>query len=368
VIYFDHNATTPVDARVLDAMLPFLHRYYGNPASLYKLGRLARSAIDTAREQIAALVGAQPAQVIFTSGGTEANALALHTTDPRQACAISAIEHPSISEPAARLQHQGHRLQVIPVNRDGLVLPEAIADLSLKNNDLVSIMLANNETGCLQNLAQLTDTLRAHSAIVHTDAVQAVGKIPVNFATLGVQRLSLSSHKLYGPKGCGALIVDNDALLEPLLRGGEQEKGRRAGTENVAAIVGFGKAAELAAEELNSRYEKLLALRLCLEHGLAQLPGITIFAQHSPRLPNTVQFGIAGIDGEMLLMQLDEHDIAVSSGSACASGGGQPSPVLTAMGIERQVAKSAIRISLGMQNTEAEIAQFLFILQTLIKR
>lgn len=366
MIYFDHNATTPVDERVLLAMLPFLNQHYGNPASLYKMGRLARSAIDSAREQVAAFVGATAEQVVFTSGGTEANALALHAPAIGTQIAISAIEHPSVSENAQRLEQQGYAVQTIPVDAEGMISAAAIEDLRLKPQALVSIMMANNETGCIQNLAALTEQLRALGAIIHTDAVQAAGKIPLNFATLGVQRLSISSHKIYGPKGCGALIVDQKNLIEPLLLGGGQERGQRAGTENVAAIVGFGKAAELALMELDNRQKKLLSLRLQLEHGLADIDGVIIFSQSCQRLPNTVQFGKLGVDGEMLLMQLDQQNIAVSSGSACAAEGGKPSPVLTAMGVAPALAKSAIRISLGVQNTEAEIKNFLSALRSLI--
>lgn len=364
-MYLDNNASTPVDERVLQAMLPFLTTYYGNPSSLYKLGRLTRSAIDTAREQVAALVGVQAAQVIFTSGGTEANALALHATDPRTQLIISAIEHPSVSQSAVRLKKQGRTVATIPVDNNGLVNTSALAQLKLTSPALVSIMLANNETGSIQAIAQLRQTL-PDKVIFHTDAVQALGKIPVNFKQLGVQRLSISSHKIYGAKGCGALIVDEKTALEPLLVGGEQEQGYRAGTENVAAIVGFGKAAELALSELVSRREKLLALRLQLEQALRQLPNLTIFSDAVERLPNTIQFAISGIDGEMLLMGLDQHNIAVSSGSACASEGGQPSPVLTAMGVAPALAKSAIRLSLGVQNTALEINQFVATLKTFL--
>jgi cysteine desulfurase len=366
MIYFDHNATTPVDERVVEVMLPFFRSYYGNPSSLYKAGRLARSAIDTAREQVAALVGVQAAQVIFTSGGTEANAIALHSSNVSTRLAISAIEHPSISETVLKLKGQNRTVDIIQVNQEGLIQDKAIEALQIKSPAIVSIMLANNETGCIQDIAKHADKLRAAGAIVHTDAVQALGKIPVNFNQLGVQRMSISSHKIYGAKGCGALIVDNETQIEPLLIGGGQEKGLRAGTENVAAIVGFGKAAELALAELESRTEKLLALRGQLEQALLEIPHLTIFAQNVARLPNTVQFGIAGMDGEMLLMRLDQKNIAVSSGSACASEGGQPSPVLIAMGIEASLAKSAIRISLGCQNTKTEIEHFITILKSLL--
>ncbi len=366
MIYFDHNATTPLHEQVLAAMLPFLHTHYGNPSSLSKMGRLARSAIDTAREHVAALVGVNAEQVIFTSGGTEANALALHCLNPQTPLAISALEHPSVTETALRLQRQGHSLQIIPVDAEGLISPATMAHLRLQPHTLVSIMLANNETGCIQNVSVLAAQLQEQGALIHTDAVQAAGKIPIDFKCLSVQRLSISSHKIYGPKGCGALVVDNSQAIEPLFVGGGQEKSRRAGTENVAAIVGFGKAAELALAQLQHRYQTLLSLRSQLEHGLASINGIKIFSQNCQRLPNTVQFGKLGVDGEMLLMLLDQQNIAVSSGSACAAEGGKPSPVLTAMGVAPDLAKSAIRISLGIQNTPAEINQFLTVLQKLL--
>ncbi len=359
MIYLDHNATTPIDDRVLEAMLPFLKTFYGNPSSLYRLGRLGRSAIDAAREQLAALLGAQPGQIVFTSGGTEANNLALATLTPLAGLAISAIEHPSIIEPALHLKSLGHQLNLLNVDANGLITQDAIDEVTRLKPGLVSIMLANNETGAIQDIADYAAQLRAQNIIVHTDAVQALGKIPVDFNRLGAHLMSLSSHKIYGPKGCGALVFEKSVTIKPILLGGEQEQGFRAGTENVAAIVGFGKAAELAKTELAERHVHLLKLRTLLEQGLSAIPGLTVFAKQTERLPNTVQIGIQGIDGEMLLMQLDQKDIAVSSGSACASGQREPSPVLAAMGVDPDQAKSAIRISLGKTNTEAEIFEFI---------
>lgn len=359
MIYFDHNATTPLDGRVLEAMLPFLKSFYCNPSSLYRQGRIVRSAIDAAREQVAALAGAAPSQIIFTSGGTESNNLALATLPRQGRLAISATEHPSITEPALRLKKLGTRLNIVNVDANGMIAQDAIDKLIKENPDLVSIMLANNETGVIQDLASYARQLSANGIMVHTDAVQALGKIPVNFKQLGVHLMSLSSHKIYGPKGCGALVFEKGVEIPPVLLGGGQEQGIRAGTENVAAIIGFGKAAELARIELAKRYDRLLALREQLETGLKTIPGLSIFASQSNRLPNTVQFGIPEIDGEMLLMKLDQKGFAVSSGSACASGGGSPSPVLIAMNVEDGLAKSAIRISLGLANTEAEVFEFI---------
>lgn len=366
MIYFDHNATTPIDERVWEAMLPYQTSFYGNPSSLYRLGRLARSAIETAREQVAALVDAQPPQVIFTSGGTEANNLAVHNIPQHASAAISAIEHPSIVEPVFFRQGEFHQLNLIGVDENGLIQPSAVSRLKLKSNDFVSIMLANNETGVIQDIAGLVGRLSWEGVIFHTDAVQALGKIPISFPSLGVSLMSLSAHKIYGPKGCGALVVANDFALKPQLRGGGHEQGFRAGTENVAAIVGFGKAAELAQNELTERRQTCLALRIQLEQFLSELPGLRIFAREANRLDNTLQFSIAGVDGEMLLMQLDKHHFAVSSGSACASGGGRASPVLTAMGVDTETAKGAIRISLGKDNSAAEINEFMTILKGLL--
>ena len=366
MIYFDYNATTPLDERVLAVMLPFLTHFYGNPSSLYRHGRLARSAIDTAREQVAALVDAPAAQIIFTSGGTEANNLALATLPLQGRLAISALEHPSITQPAQRLKSLGTPLDIIAVDSNGLIGTEAVTAIIDRQPALVSIMLANNETGIIQDLVPLVEQLTAHNIAVHTDAVQALAKISVSFRQTGVQLMSLSSHKIYGPKGCGALVYDKGTTITPLLSGGGQEQGLRAGTENVAAIVGFGKAAELAKAELVTRNTQLAKLRQLLEDGLSTINGLIIFAQTAQRLPNTVQFGLLGLDGEMLLMKLDQKGIAVSSGSACASGGSLPSPVLLAMGVDETLAKSAIRVSLGVNNTEAEITEFINQLKALV--
>lgn len=363
MIYFDHNATTPVDKRVVEAMLPYLQAFYGNPSSLYRMGRVVRSAIETARKQVAALVDAQPAQIIFTSGGTEANNLALRAVSTGSRIAVSAIEHPSIIEPARK-----NNCSLIPVDSHGLVQSSSVESLLQQSNapSLVSIMLANNENGVIQDLKTVAQLLDDKKIIVHTDAVQAIGKIPVSFNDLGVNLMSLSGHKIYGSKGCGALVIDKHVEIDPMLVGGGQENGLRSGTENVAAIVGFGKAAELALIELEQRKEHLLKLRRLLEKGLKTIPGLVIFAEQVERLPNTVQFGMPGIDGEMLLMQLDQKNIAVSSGSACSSGGGKASPVLTAMGVDNSLAKSALRISLGKMNTAVEVEEFITILRSLV--
>ncbi|MGR9100298.1 MAG: cysteine desulfurase family protein [Gammaproteobacteria bacterium] len=369
MVYFDHNATTPLDERVLEAMKPYLSVFFGNPSSLYRYGRTARSAVETAREQVAALAGTSPSQVVFTSGGTEANNLAIKGASAMLTpgkIAVSAIEHPSVLETAMSLQRLGWMFEAIGVDKNGLVTREALQKACSSGVDLVSVMTANNETGTIQDIAAMAEMLAGKNVLLHTDAVQAAGKIPIDFKAMGVQMMTLSSHKINGPKGAGALIVDNKVGLSPLITGGGQEKGLRAGTENVAAVVGFGKAAEIALNEMESSNSRLRGLRSRLEAGLSHIPGLIVFALNVERLPNTVQFGMPETDGEMLLMRLDQKGFAVSSGSACSSGGSEPSHVLTAMGVDEKLAKSAIRVSLGKSNTEAEIDSFVQVLKTLI--
>lgn len=361
MLYFDHNATTPIDERVLEAMLPYLQNIYGNPSSLYRFARIARSAVDTAREQLAALLAVQPGQIIFTSGGSEANAQAMANAGAGQLY-VSAIEHPSLLENAAARQQP----IILPVEPDGRLNPHCLEQYRFKAGDFVSLMLANNETGAIQDVAAVAAYLTDIGVTVHSDAVQALGKIPLSFTQLGVQLMSLSSHKIYGPKGCGALVKAADFPLQPLIHGGSQEYGLRAGTENVAAIVGFGKAAELAKTEFQQRNSHLQALRDRLEQQLLTIPDLVVFARHSPRLPNTLQFGLPGIRGDMLLMQLDKRNIAVSSGSACSAASTESSPVLAAMAVAPQLAASAIRISLGKDNTAQEVDEFVSVMKTLL--
>ncbi len=370
MIYLDHNATTPMDDRVIEAMQPFMGIFFGNPSSLHRLGRTSRSAIDTARSQVAALVGVEAAQVIFTSGGTEANNLAikgLAGTLAAGVIAVGATEHPSVLAPAWHLRKQGWEVLTLAVDSAGALTSEGIAGLPKSNLRIASVMLANNETGVVQDVSTLARFVRETGAYLHCDAVQAAGKMPVNFNASGAHLLTLSSHKIYGPKGAGALVVDKSVPLAPLLEGGGQERDLRSGTENVAAVVGFGKACELALAELESRNAHCLQLRLLLENRLAQLPGVTLFAEHAPRLSNTLQFGLGGMDGEALLMALDRKGFAVSSGSACASGAGEPSPILLAMGVAADTAKSAIRVSVGKDNSESDIDAFLAALQTIVR-
>jgi cysteine desulfurase len=357
--FFDHNATTPVDGRVLEAMLPYLSEVYGNPSSVHRQGRAARDAIERAREQVAELVAAHPSQVVFTSGGTEGNNAVLKGIawrNLRGRVAVSAIEHASLLEPAQVLVRLGWEMDSIPSGRDGRVSPDAVRATLTPETRLVSVMLANNETGVIQDLEAIAEVLRGHPALLHTDAVQAAGKMPLNFAATGAQLMTLSAHKIYGPKGVGALVVDKSVEWEPLLSGGGQEKGRRGGTENLAGIVGFGAAAEFAREELGERTQHLRRLRDRFEMELrTQLPEVVIFAGCAERLPNTVFMALPGIDGEALLMNMDRQGFALSSGAACAAEVREPSHVLRAMGIEPELARSAVRVSFGRDNTAAQV-------------
>jgi len=362
MIYFDHNASTPLDERVLQEMLPFFGQLYGNPSSLHRLGRIAHSAIEVARERVARLVNARAENIIFTSGGTEANNLALNSVSSTDTVMTSVIEHASVLEPCLASFPHPQLMGVTPsgyLNASCLTEAETLVQFA-------SLMWVNNETGVIQDIAHLTQTLKSQGALVHTDAVQAAGKIAVDFQASGVDFMSLSSHKIYGPKGCGALVCKNPEQVTPLLYGGGQESGGRAGTENVAAIVGFGKAAELAQLELSARQQHTQTLKEQLETALKRIEGLHIFAQTSKRISNTTQFGVQGCVGEMLLMQLEKKGIAVSSGSACTSEETRISHVLSAMQIAPDIAQSAIRVSLGQQNTAQEIDFFVHTLQQII--
>lgn len=372
-IYLDHNATTHLDPRVLEAMMPYLSGPAANASSLHRYGRMARDAVEAARLQVAQLVGAQPSEVVWTSGGTEANNLALKGATEGLAptrLLYGATDHPAVMEAAESLAGRGWTVEKVAMTRQGLIdWPALEAQLARGPLRLISVMRANNETGVIQDIPRLAAQLRASSqgraALLHVDAVQAAGKMPLDFAELGADLLSLSGHKIYGPKGIGALVVAAGVGLAPLLHGGAQEKGRRGGTENVAAIVGFGAAAELAVQELEQRTVHTLALRERLEAGLEALPGVVVFGAGVERLSNTLQFAVGGYDGEALLMQLDRKGIAVSSGSACASGLGEPSHVLLAMGYERDTAKGAVRVSFGQANTSEEVDRLLALLREL---
>ncbi|MGZ8252674.1 MAG: cysteine desulfurase family protein [Methylophilaceae bacterium] len=368
--YFDNNGTTLLDPRVLEAMLPYLSQQYGNATSRHIFGRSARHAIEHAREQIADAIGAHTSQVVLTGSGTESNNLAISgiaSMNEGRAIAISAIEHPCVTRPALALQKNGCKLNMIEVDADGMLDQDSLLSSLEVPTSLVSVMLANNETGVIQDIAKVAEIARSHQVFVHTDAVQALGKIKVDFSALNVHAMTLSSHKIYGPQGAGALILDKRVDIQPLLLGGGQEKGLRSGTENVAAIVGFGTACELISRELLQHTVVIRQMRDYLEQGLQQL-GAVIFGSRVERLPNTSFFAIPGIEGETLVMALDRKGFAVASGSACSSDSTEPSHVLLAMGIDKDLARGALRVSLSSNNTLDEIKAFLLVLESELSR
>jgi len=372
-VYFDHNASTPLNPRVLEMMLPWLSDYFGNPSSRHEYGRAARRAIDDAREKVAAAVGAQSSEIVFTSGGSEANNLFIKGA---ASClkpgllAVSAIEHPCVIKPAEQLVKRGWQVQKLAVDSQGEIDDDFYAAVIKQKPKLVSIMLANNETGVLLDIPRLAAQAKSTGALFHSDAIQALGKIPLDFRGLnadGVHAMTLSSHKIGGPKGAAALVLDKRVELEPLIAGGGHERGLRSGTENVAAIVGFGAACEFAVESLSGNRTRLLSLRDRLEQGLISI-GATLFGSETERLPNTVYFAIRDIEGETLVAQLDRAGFAVASGAACSSANPEPSHVLRAMGVASELARGAVRISLGAANTAGQIENFLLTLQaTLLK-
>ncbi len=353
--YFDYNATTPCDARVVAAMLPFLTEQFANPSPLYSAARQVKAALEIARQQVAQLAGCSASEVTFTSGGTEANNWAIRALVQERSyyrLALSRIEHPSVIEPARALERQGVELKWIEVNRHGEIDLDQLHDRLQQGVDGVAVMAANNETGVVQPLAEIGALCRQYPTRWHCDAVQLAGKGPLDYRTLGCSSMSLSAHKLYGPKGVGALITDKSHHWEPLQRGGGQERGRRAGTENVAAVVGFGVAAESMVQELAAVQSHLQQLReQCQQELQRQLPEAVIFgaeAQH--RLPNTLFFALPGLEAAALIMALDRDGFALGSGSACGSGRYRASPVLQAMGVETELAAGAVRISFGRES------------------
>jgi len=358
-IYLDANATTPLDPRVRDAMVPWLD--CGNASSPHAEGRAARAAIDTAREQVALLITAHPREIIFTSGATEANALALLGTDARRVL-CSAVEHPSVLR---TLEARDLDLHIAPVDDKGRVA----ADTPIgEGTQLVSIMLANNETGTVMPVAAIAERAHGRGAVVHTDAVQACGKMRVDVGELGVDLLSLSAHKMHGPKGAGALWVRRGVRLEPLFHGGEHERGLRPGTENVAAIAGLGHAAELALAEIDGRRALWQGLKTRLVGGLHEQ--ITDIVIHSPDdgIPNTVSVTIEGVEGEAALLALDLDGVAVATGSACSSGATEPSHVLRALGLSREQAEQSLRISMHARSTAEDVVACVSALARAVKR
>jgi cysteine desulfurase len=369
-VYLDNNSTSALKADVLEAMLPFMAQQHGNATSNHSFGRVARTAVEHAREQVAAAVGAYANQIVFTASGTEANNFAVRgiasSLEPAQIL-VSSIEHPCVSRPAQALVQHGWQTTTIKVDSDCNINLTHLQRQLIAPTSLVSAMLVNNETGAIQDILKVAEIARERKAYVHTDAVQALGKIPVDFFALGVHAMTVSSHKIGGPLGAGALVLDKRIDIQPLLYGGGQERGLRSGTENVAAIVGFGAACDLAVKNLTAFDMHTANLRDHLETGLAKLNAV-IFGYNSLRIPNTSFFAFEHVDGDTLVTALDKAGFAVASGSACSSNSGEPSHVLLAMGVPEDLARSAVRVSFGMNNTLEQVQRFLKALEQEVAR
>lgn len=373
-IYFDHSATTPVDKGVAAAMLEYMTEKYGNPSSIHLFGREVRKAVDEARESVASLLGANANEIFFTSGGTEADNLALKgiayaNRKKGNHIITTTIEHHAILHTCEFLAKQGFDITYLPVDENAMVRIEDIKNAITDKTILISIMFLNNEVGTIQPIKEIGKLAHEHGIYFHTDAVQAVGNYPIDVQEDNIDLLSMSGHKFYGPKGIGALYVRKGVRIESQLQGGGQERNLRAGTENVPGIVGLGKAAELAKREMNTKIQHVTALRDKLISGLQQqIPHIKLNGHPTLRAPGNVNFSFLYVEGESLLLNLDLKGIAASSGSACTSGALNPSHVLLAMGLSHEVAHGSLRISLGRDNTEEEIDYCLEVLPEIIGR
>jgi len=372
LIYLDNAATTQIAPEVFEAMTPFLHDDYGNPSSVYSLAGRAASALESARQTISDCIGASPDEIVFTGGGSEADNLAIKGTmwkKPDGHIITSAIEHHAVLHTCQALEDQGYELTVLPVDSNGLVDPEDVRRAIRPDTRLVTIMHSNNEVGTVEPMRQIAEIAREAGAKMHTDAVQSLGKAPLEVDELGVDMMALSAHKVHGPKGVGALYMRKGFRPLPLIHGGGQEKRLRAGTENVAGIVGFGRAVELLVEEGEESIERVRALRDKLTEGImGSIPDVVLTGHPDKRLPNLASFCIRYIEGESILLSLDMQDIAASSGSACTSGSLEPSHVLLAMGYPHEIAHGSLRLSLSRYTTEEEIDRVLETLPPIIQR
>ena len=359
--YFDYNATTPVSAEVLEAMLPCLDQVFGNASSIHHYGQAAKGMLERARGQVAAAIRCQPQEVVFTSGGTEADNLAILGTvrasvKPRKHVITTAIEHPAVLNTCQHLEREGVAVTYVSVNSDGVVDPDDVRKALRPETVLISVMHANNELGAVQPIAEIASMAREAGAYLHADGVQALGKIPVDVNSLGVDLYSASGHKICAPKGTGILFVRKGTRISSILYGGHGEGDRRPGTDNVAGAVAFGRAVEWAAANLASESARIGALRDRLERGiLERVPGAAINGRNAPRTPNTSNVNFDGIGGEATVIALDLKGFAVSTGAACSSGAVEPSHVLTAIGMSRDQARSNVRISLGRYNTAEQV-------------
>jgi cysteine desulfurase len=365
-IYFDHNATTPVDPTVAQAVVKALEEDFGNASSVHHFGQRAKAVLDDARSSVAVLIGAEPSEVVFTSGGTESDNFAIRgvaeALEPtgRKHLIASSIEHEAVLNTFKALARRGWKTTLLPVDATGIVRVESLAEALTPETALVSVMHANNEIGTIQPVAELARLARSRGVLFHTDAVQSVGKIPADVGALGVDLLSLSGHKFNGPKGAGALWIKRGTRIAATMTGGKHERNRRAGTENVPGLAGLGVAAQLAAGKRDVQSRQLGALRDRLEQGvLSRVPGTAVNGAPESRVPNTTNISFEGIEAESLLIALDLEGIAVSTGSACSSGTLEPSHVLKAMGLPTHRTQNSIRISLGAGNTDSDVDYFL---------
>ncbi len=364
-VYLDNNATTPVAPEVADAMLGYLREDFGNASSVHWYGQRARDAVEQAREAVAGLIGADPKEIIFTSGGTESDNMSVFgvagaaragTSSGAKHVITTSIEHPAVLYAARELESRGVAVTYVTPGSGGVIDANDVARAIRAETVLITVMLANNEVGTLQPVAEIGRLARERAITLHTDAVQAVGKVPVKVDALGVDLLSLSAHKLYGPKGAGALYVRKGTRLDPLMHGGHHERDRRPGTENVPGIVGLGKAAELAAQRLDGDMQRIASMRDRLQAGiLERIEGASVNGDASHRQPNTLNVSFEGLKGESLVMALDLEGVACSTGAACSSGSTEPPHVLTAMGLSKDAARGSLRLSLGRYNSEADI-------------
>jgi cysteine desulfurase len=370
MIYLDHAATTPMRPEVLEAMRPYFSEYFGNPSSLHSYGLDARAAVERARQLVASAIGATPQEIVFTSGGTESDNLAvrgvLQSGSKKDHIITSAIEHPAVLETCKFIERLGHEVTYVSVDRDGRVNPVEVEDAIQENTRLISIMHANNEIGSIQPIAEVGAIAASHGIYMHTDAVQSVGKIPVNVKELNVQMLSLSSHKIYGPKGAGCLYVQKGTKLTPLIFGGGHERGLRSGTENVSGIVGFGEAMRVAIEDFsdNNRIQKLS--ETLIDAVLREIPATQLNGGRGHRLPNNANFSFSYIEGESLLLRLNAKGIAGSTGSACSSKKLEPSHVLLAIGLNPVDAHGSLRLTLGRDTSDADVRYVLEVLPGIV--
>ncbi|WP_292395643.1 cysteine desulfurase NifS [Methanoculleus sp. UBA303] len=373
-VYMDHAATTFMRPEVLAAMAPYFSRYFGNPSSLYRFARESRKGVEEARMQVATALGAEPEEISFTAGGSEADnwaitGVASALRKKGDHIITTAIEHHAVLHTCEALEKQGYRVTYLPVDGDGRVDPGDVRDAITDRTILVSVMTANNEIGTVQPITEIGRVAHAHGVLFHTDAVQAVGAVPIDVDALGIDLLSLSGHKFYGPKGTGALYIRRGTRIESLIHGGGQERGRRAGTENVPGIVGLGRAIELATADIEGHNRRIAAMRDRLVRGvLGSIPDTRLNGHPKQRLPNNANFSFRYVEGESILLLLDAHGICASTGSACSSASLEPSHVLLATGLPHEEAHGSLRLTLGDANTEDDVDYVLEVLPEVIGR